>query len=194
MRIHDCRPASAAMLTALSFTMVASAELRSIGTSELDMHLPGGTAGVTVDGKSSELVVSESGGVVTVTAKLDCVEEQRGHLSCIKTGNGVREKQLWKYLGAGKFHDARLSINRSQLRMPHENEEVDDNATGTFSLHGIQRPLEFRYTAERTSTDIRVHGQFSVNLKDFNIKQPSYAGVQTGIRAEIKVHFTLRDS
>ena len=80
---------------------MASAELKSIGTSELDMHLPGGTAGLTIDGKSSELVAKESGGMIVVTAKLDCVMEQQGHLSCIKTGNGTREKQLWKYLAVG---------------------------------------------------------------------------------------------
>ncbi len=194
MRTRNCRPASAAMLAAFSFSMVASAELRSTGTSELDMHLPGGTAGLTIDGKSSELVAQESGGMIVVTAKIDCVMEQRGHLSCIKTGNGVREKQLWKYLEAGKYHAATLSVERAKLSVPRDHEKVAGDTVGTLSLHGVQRLLRFHYAAERDGADIQVHGHITINLKDFNIKQPSFAGVRTGMIAEIRVRFTLRES
>src|SRR5664279_1566500 len=167
----------------LSFTMVASAELKSVGSAELDMHLPGGTAGLTIDGKSSELVAIESGGVITVTAKLDCVMENRGHTSCIKTGIAMRERHLWKYLEAGKYHEATLSVDRKQLKVPGDHEKSEGDAAGTFSLHGVERPLSFHYAAKRTGSEIQVRGQINVNLSDFNIEQPLFAGVHTGMLA-----------
>ena len=181
------------LLAVVFFTMAASAELKSVGRSELSMHLPGGTAGLTVDGKSSELVAKESGGIFTVTAKLDCVMENRGHTSCIKTGIAMREKHLWKYLEAGKFREATLTVDRNKLKVPGDNETLEGDATGAFSLHGVQRPLSFHYVAQRTGNDIQVRGRITVNLKDFNIEQPSFGGVHTGMVAEIKVQFTLRD-
>ena len=102
------RAAAAAALASLTFAIVASAEFKSVGTSEIDVHLPGGTAGLTINGKSSNLATKESGGVVTVTAKLDCVTEDKEHASCIKTGIGLRDKHLWKYLESGKFPEATL--------------------------------------------------------------------------------------
>jgi polyisoprenoid-binding protein YceI len=158
------------------------------------MHLPGGTAGLTIDGKSSELVAKELAGVIVVTAKLDCVMEQRGHLSCIKTGNGTREKQLWKYLEAGRYHAATLSVERAKLKVPGDHEKVAGDAMGTLSLHGVQRQLRFHYAAARAGADIQVQGQITIHLTDFNIKQPSFAGVHTGMLAEIRVRFTLRET
>ncbi len=194
MRIRNLNAASAATLAVFSLTMVASAELKSMGAAELDMHLPGGTAGLTIDGKSDELVAKESAGVIVVTAKLDCVMEQRGHLSCIKTGNGTREKLLWKYLEADKYHAATLSVERRKLKLPGDHEKVAGDEMGTLSLHGVQRQLRFHYAAERAGADIRVQGQISISLQEFNIKQPSFAGVHTGMLADISVRFTLRES
>ncbi len=138
----------------LSFTIVASAEFKSVGSAELDMHLPGGTAGLTIDGKSSELVAIESGGVITVTAKLDCVMENRGHTSCIKTGIAMRERHLWKYLEAGKYHEATLSVDRKQLKVPGDHEKSEGDATGTVSLHGMTRQLTFHYAARRMGNGV----------------------------------------
>jgi hypothetical protein len=38
-----------------------------------------------------------------------------------------------------------------------------------------------------------VHGSTSINLADFKIEQPSFAGVHTGMTAEVKVKFKLRE-
>ncbi len=182
------------MVAAFLFTNMVSAELKSVGIAKVEMHLPGGTAGLTIDGKSSELVAKESGGVITVTAKLDCVTENRGHTSCIKTGIAMRGKHLWKYLESGTFREATLTVERNKLKVPSDHEALEGDATGLFSLHGVQRPLSFHYAAQRTGSDIQVRGQINVSLKDFNIEQPSFGGVHAGMVAEIKVQFTLRDS
>jgi hypothetical protein len=194
MPIRSSRPAFAVAFIALSFTMLASAEFKSVGSAEIDMHLPGGTAGLSVNGKSSNLTAKESGGVLTVTAKLDCLTENKEHASCIKTGIAMRDKHVWKYLESGKFPEATLTVQRSQLKIPNDNEKSEGDATGTLSLHGVKRQLSFHYSAQRAGSDIQVHGQIKTNLKDFNVERPSFAGVHTGMLAEIKVQFKLRDN
>ena len=39
---------------------------------------------------------------------------------------------------------------------------------------------------------LHVRGRIDASLKDFNIEQPSFAGVRTGMIAEIRVQFALR--
>ena len=80
------------------------------------------------------------------------------------------------------------------MKIPGDNEKSEGDATGTFSLHGVKKPLTFHYAAHRTGSDIHVQGQIKINLKDFNIERPSFASVHTGMLAEIKVQFKLRDS
>jgi hypothetical protein len=187
------RLACFALFTAVSLTLPAAAELKSIGSAQVEMHLPGGTAGLSIDGKSSKLSVAEAGGVVTVRARLDCMSEEKEHTSCIKTGIAMRDKHLWKQVEADKHPDAALSVERKLLKIPNDNDKSEGDATGTFSLHGVKKQLSFHYAAHRTGSDIHVQGHLKFNLKDFNIERPSFSGVHTGTVAEIKVQFKLRE-
>jgi len=193
MSIRHYRIASAATFAALSFTLLASAELKSIGPAQIEMHLPGGTAGLSIDGKSSKLIAVEAGGVITVRARLDCVSEDKEHTSCLKTGIAMRDKHLWKHIQADKYPDAALVVERSQLKIPNDNDKSEGDATGSFTLHGVKKQLSFHYAAQRTGSDIQVQGQLKINLNDYNIERPSFSGVHTGMVADIKVQFKLRE-
>jgi polyisoprenoid-binding protein YceI len=105
----------------------------------------------------------------------------------------MRDKHLWKHLESGKFPEATLSVQRSQLKVPNGSEKFEGDATGTFSLHGVNRQLSFHYAAQRTGSDIHVHGQIKINLKDFNVERPSFASVHTGMLAEITVQFKIHE-
>lgn len=175
-------------------TAVALATLRStVGSPLIEVHVSGGTAGLTIEGKSSELIAWESDGTMVLKARLDCVTENRGHASCIKMGDWLRERHLWKLLESSKFHDATLSVPLSQLRMPGEHETFEGDASGSFELHGVVKLLRFHYSARRADGDIHVSGQLTLNLQDFNIKRPTYGDIQTGMLVEVKVQFTLSD-
>jgi polyisoprenoid-binding protein YceI len=137
--------------------------------------------------------VSESAGVITVAASLDCIVEEGRHTSCIQTGIALRDGQIWKYLESGRFQKAVLSVERNRLRIP-AGEEVAADAVGMLALHGVSRQLSFHYVATRTGNDIQVNGKIMINLNDFNIERPSFFGVHTGMVAQIKVRFTLQDS
>ena len=43
---------------------------------------------------------------------------------------------------------------------------------GTFSLHGVNKPVTFHYSAARTGSDIHVQGQVRINLKDILLIRP----------------------
>lgn len=194
MSTRRYRIATFAALAASSITLLASAELKSTGGAQIDMHLPGGTAGLSIDGKSTRLSAAESKGVITVTAGLDCLTDEKEHTSCLKTGIAMRDHHMWKYLEAGKYPNATLSVERSRLKVPNDGDKAEGDVSGTFSLHGVSKSLNFHYSAHRTGSDIHVQGQIKINLKDFNIERPSFTGVHTGMVADVKVQFKLRDS
>lgn len=177
----------------LVLAATASAELKSSGNSLIELYVPAATPGKYIEGRSSALFAKESKGALIVHAWLDCDTENRGHASCIKTGDWVQERQLWKLLESDKYREATLSVPRSQLKLPTEREGVQLDATGTFSLHGKEQPLHFNYSAQRAGKDIHVQSDFELNLKDFNIVIPPAAGIRSDRPVEVKVRFTLRD-
>jgi YceI-like domain len=175
-------------IAALSLSAIASADMKSAGGGGLEFKLPGGTAGLTIEGKSTEVTASESGGKIIVVAKLDC-----GETSCLKTGIDKRDEHLWKHLDSGKFKNATLTVDKSTLKLPADNEKSAGDASGELDFHGVKKTVKFHYEASRTGSDYHIHGSTSINIADFKIEQPSFAGVHTGMVAEVKVKFKLRD-
>jgi len=175
-------------IAALSLSALASAEMKSAGGGGLEFKLPGGTAGLTIEGKSTEVTASEASGKIVVVAKLDC-----GETSCLKTGIDKRDEHLWKHLESGKFKTATLTVDKSTLTLPEDNKESEGDASGELDFHGVKKTVKFHYKAKRTGSDYMVHGLTSINIADFKIEQPSFAGVHTGMTAEVKVKFKLRE-
>lgn len=173
---------------ALSLSAMASADLKSAGGGGLEFKLPGGTAGLTIEGKSSDVSATEAGGNIVVTVKLDC-----GATSCLKTGIDKRDEHLWKHLDSGKYPVATLTVEKSKLTLPADNDKSEGEASGELNFHGVKKTVKFKYGAKRTGSDYHVHGSISLNLNDFKIEEPSFAGVHTGMQAEVKVKFKLRE-
>ncbi|HEY5373540.1 MAG TPA: YceI family protein [Polyangiaceae bacterium] len=175
-------------IAALSLSALASAEMKSAGGGGLEFKLPGGTAGLTIEGKSEQLTASESGGKIVVVAKFDC-----GETSCLKTGIDKRDEHLWKHMESGKYKTATLTVDKSSLKLPADNDKSEGDASGELDFHGVKKTVKFHYEAKRTGSDYHIHGSTSINLGDFKIEQPSFAGVHTGMTAEVKVKFKLRE-
>jgi polyisoprenoid-binding protein YceI len=175
-------------IAALSLSAVASAELKSAGGGALDFKLPGGTAGLSIEGKSTDVTASETDGKIIVVVKLDC-----GETSCIKTGIDKRDEHMWKYLESGKYPKATLTVDRSKLTLPEDNASSEGQVMGELSFHGVKKIVPVKYGSKRTGSDYHVHGTVSINLADFKIEQPSFAGVHTGMVAEVNVKFKLRE-
>ncbi len=178
-------------LAALSLSALASADMKYAGDGGLEFKLPGGTAGLVIEGKSSEVTASDAGGKITVTAKLLC-----GDGGCIKTGIDKRDEHLLKYLGAKeakKNETCTFVVDKSKLKLPADGATSEGDVTGDMTVHGVTHSETIHYGSKRTGSDYHVHGKASFPLSDFGIEKPSFAGVSTGTQVEIKVKFKLRE-
>ncbi len=175
-----------AALTLSAF--VASAELKSAGGGGLEFSLPGGTAGLKIEGSSTDVEAHEDAGKIIVTVNLNC-----GATACMKTGIDKRDEHLRKYLESDKYGKAVLKADKSKLTIPKDGEESSGSGTGDLTFHGQTHPVSFTYKAKRTGSDVHVKAKIdSLKLADFGIEKPSFAGVSTGMVAEVKIKFKLR--
>lgn len=172
----------AAALAVTTFAGVADARFVGIGDYSVKFRATG-PAGMKINGSSSDLSADEKDGKLTITAPL-------GNL---KTGIDLRDEHLQRYLETSKFPNATLTVARSALTVPDNDQTHEGEATGEFTLHGVTRSTKFKYKAKRTGSDYHVDGRATVNINDFGIETPCYLGVCTQPEVKLAVHFKLRD-
>lgn len=171
-----------AFLLGVSVPGVAFATLVDAG--DVDVRfLATGPAGMKINGTGSDLSASEADGQVTIKVPV----------TNLKTGIGLRDKHLKKYLETDKHPDARLGVARSSLKLPEDNQEVQSKGTGSFTLHGVTKALPFSYKAKRTGSDYHVQALATVDIRDHGIEVPCYLGVCVDPLVKLKVKFKLRD-
>ncbi|MEO7036145.1 MAG: YceI family protein [Polyangiaceae bacterium] len=175
-------------LAALSISALASADMKNAGDGGLEFSLPGGTAGLKIEGKSSDITANETGGKVTIVVKIDC-----GETACLKTGIDKRDEHLAKALEAKKFPTATMTVDKSKLSLPEDGKETEGDTTGQLKLHGVTNSVPVHYHVKRTGSDYHVRGTTKFTLEEFKIEQPSFAGVTTGKELSVKVKFKLRE-
>lgn len=174
-------PIGAALL-ALSLSAVASADFKLIDQPEVGFQV-GGPGGLKITGSSADLKGSEAGGKITLTASV----------TNLKTGIGLRDEHLKKYIGADKYPSATLVIDRSKLKLPDDNQESEGNVQADLTLHGVTKPVQVKYRAKRTGSDYHVQGHTQIDITNFGIEKPCYLGVCTDTDVKIKAKFKLRD-
>ncbi len=173
---------SAALVAGLTFVTVAQAALVGIGKSEVEFRAVG-PGGLKIDGTGTDLIASESGGVLKLEAPLTGLE----------TGISLRDKHLKDAINAGKHPKAILEVKRSDLKFPEDKKSVEASATGSFTLNGTKKPLTFNYKVNRTGSDYHVQGLATVDITNFNLEKPCYLGVCVDKDVKIKVKFKLRE-
>ncbi|MBK9001258.1 MAG: YceI family protein [Myxococcales bacterium] len=169
-------------LAAISVSLAASAALEDAGDVEV-RFLAVGPAGMKINGEASELKAKEKNGKVTLEVPV----------TNLKTGIGLRDKHLKKYLEVGKYPSATLEIDRSKLKFPENDKTVRASATGSFTLHGVTKPLKFQYKALRTGSDYHVQALATVDIRDHDVEVPCYLGVCVDPDVKLKVKLKLRE-
>jgi polyisoprenoid-binding protein YceI len=137
-----------------------------------------------IHGTAATLTADEADGKLTIKVPVDN----------LKTGIGLRDRHLKKDLETDKYPTATLQIERSKLSFPENDQEVSASATGSFTLHGVTKPLKFTYKALRTGSDYHVQALATVDIRDHGIEPPCYLGVCVDPTVKLKVKFKLRDS
>jgi polyisoprenoid-binding protein YceI len=142
-----------------------------------------GPAGMRIEGRGSEVAVEEDGPALVFKVPLAPLE----------TGIGLRDVHLRETLDAGKYPTAVLRVPRSSLTFPREHEPAEGTADGDLTLHGESRPVKVHYQAERAVDGmIKVRGSLQLDMRDFDIKAPSYLGVTVAPKVEVKVELAVK--
>jgi polyisoprenoid-binding protein YceI len=170
------------LLAASTVSLAASATLVDAG--DVDVRfLAKGPAGMKINGEGGDLTASEKDGKVKITVPVDN----------LKTGSGLRDRHLKKYLEAGTYPQATLIVDRSSLKFPENDKTVRSKGKGDFTLHNVTKKLSFEYKALRTGSDYHVQALATVDIRDYGIEVPCYLGVCVDPDIKIKVKFKLRD-
>ena len=86
----------------------------------------------------------------------------------LKTGNGLRDKDLRKSMEADIYPNIRF-----QLEGVEPGEQQGDSLAvtlvGRFFIHGVSRPERIPATVYRMADGIRVTASFPMNVKDYRI-------------------------
>jgi len=69
-----------------------------------------------------------------------------------------------------KYAGVKLSVEKSKLKMPADNERVDGEVDGQMTLHGVTKTVKVAYTVKRTGSDYHIKSaSFSFNYTDFGV-------------------------
>ena len=174
-------------IVALAFTLlvpaIAVAALTKSGGASV-AFVATGPAGLKIEGKTSDLDVSEADGKVKIGVPLANVD----------TGIALRNKHMRdKYLEVAKFPRAELTVDRGSLKFPADGAEASGTATGQMTIHGQTKPVTVTYSARLAGGTFAVSGGTKINIKDFGIDVPSYLGVTVKPDVEIVVRFAVTD-
>lgn len=174
--------AGTALLSLVSFSLVAAAKLNKTGNATAGFHATG-PAGLSIDGKTSDVTVADDGTTVTITV----------NLTSIDTGIGLRNKHTAEDLEAAKFPTATLKVARSAVKIPAAGAEASGDAKGSLTIHGQTKDVTVHYKAKHAGDTITVDGSTDISVSDFGVKPRSYLGVSIKPNVTISVKFDAQD-
>jgi len=165
--------------------------LPAVGTAALKARAPAqvsfiaqGPAGLRIEGKSNELLVTDRPDAVVVTVPLAKLE----------TGISLRDHHMHeKYLESQKYPNAQLAVARTAIKFPGEGQSSEGTVPATLALHGKSKTVSVHYRAARQGAAYEVKGNLKVDFREFGIEVPSYLGATVKPPVDVNVAFVLDD-
>ena len=159
-------------------------KLSKTGTASASFHVSG-SGGISIAGTTSEVSIADDGQVLTVVA----------NLSNIDTGMQLRNKHTKEYLETDKYPNAILKVDKKSLVFPAVgNCSQSVTTTGTFTVHGMTKPVKFTYTACREASTYRVTAALSkISMAAFGIRPVTYLGVSVKDDVDVTAAFLLKE-
>ena len=184
------RLATAILGAAVTCAAIASARFAST-TAEADRRVRfqtvAGLHGVfntRIPGTATGVTANEDHGRITFTAPV----------AQLDTGNSMRNRHLRERFKADRYPNIVLVVERSRLKRVEDDQAVTGNVTGDFTLAGATRPVTIAYRVNRTGTDYHVHASFRVNINNFGLETPCFAGVCVDPNVDVTIErYKLRD-
>jgi len=157
-------------------------------SSSSDAHVgfqAAGPAGMTIEGSTTDLKVSENAGNIVIDVPL----------ANLATGIALRDHHMKeKYLEVPKFPSTTLAVARSALKLPAADGRSEGDAPGTLTLHGQSHPVTVHYEVKGGAAGFSAKGKFRVNMNDYGISVPSYLGVTVKPDVDVSATFNVAGS
>ena len=162
----------------------AFAKLSQKGDAQVDLFATG-PRGLSIDGKTNDLAIADDGKKIVFTVPL----------KNLTTGIALRDQHMReKYLQVEKYPDATLEIARVDLKFPVAGKRADGEVKGTFTAHGVSKPVTVKYKAHREKDGtLGAEGKFKININDHGIDVPNYLGVTVRPDMDLQVKFSASD-
>ena len=165
-------------------TLPATAEAVLRATGGAASFDASGPAGLKIQGKTSDVSVSETQGNVRVNVAL----------ANLDTGIDLRNHHMRdKYLEVQKYPEAVLVVEKASLRVPEDGKDSSASANGTMTIHGQTKPVTFTYKAHRDHDAVDVSGSAHIDIREFGIVVPSYLGITVKPGVDVAAHFVAHD-
>lgn len=168
-----------ALLAMVTLPLDAAAKFSKTGTSLAGFKALG-PGGLNIDGKTSDVELTDDGTTVTIAVKL----------ANIDTGVTVRNKHTKEDMEEGKFPTATLKVSRSALKVGGG----EGDAKGSLTIHGQTRDVTFHYSISNQGGTFSIKGNLKINVGDFGVKPRSYLGVAIKPDVDIYANFQATDS
>jgi polyisoprenoid-binding protein YceI len=140
-----------------------------------------GPAGLKIEGKTSDLDLTDDGANIVVTVRL----------ASLDTGIAIRDKHTKDCLEVEKYPDTKLIVARSALKLPASGDKSSGDAPSTLKLHGKDVQTIVHYDVKADGSAFLVDGKLHINIKDAGITAPSYMGITVKPDVDVEVHFRV---
>lgn len=131
---------------------------------------------------SWEAVSKESKSIIVFNDKTQKIEAVAViiPIKSFDSGNSNRDSHAIEVLEALKFPNVTFSASSVQ------ESGTDLIIKGNLSFHGVSKPLELKVQQAISKANIRVTGDFVINMTDFNVEPPRLMGLKTEEKIALK--------
>lgn len=103
-------------------------------------------------------------------------------IDSIKTGIDMRDHHMReKYLESAKFPEAILKFKDLSLKEGDSSVEIP----AVFKIHGVEKPVNIKTNVHVDGKTVSAKGNFEIQLSDYGIEIPSYAGIKVADKVEV---------
>lgn len=115
-------------------------------------------------------------------------------MASFDTGIGKRDRDMREVLGTRQWPKARFEGTIAALAGDSSaTHSYTALAKGTFSLHGVERPVEVPVAIAVADTHSQIAANFAIGLQDYGIEAPSLAAfVKVSEVVDVSVRFRMR--
>ena len=112
-------------------------------------------------------------------------------VNTLETGIGKRDRDMLKTLDAENHPFAEFYGKLVSDFNPQNNDPQKVIVEGQFTVHGVSKPVTIDGTLQKTNNGLRVDADWTLNMKDYNIKPPGILFYRVSEKIDLSISATL---